>query len=365
MLRIDPEFQSLIPAPTAEERQQLERNIKADGCREEITAWQGAIIDGHNRHEICTRLGINFRVVERDFPDRNAAKVWIIRNQFGRRNISLADRCALALTLEPLIASQAKSQQIRKPQSVSSTLTKQKPIDTRETVAKEAGVSTGTLTKYKTVQAKASEPIKAKLRSGDTTINKEYKAIVKAERHEKQVAAVRTAQVPTGKYHVIVADPPWSYDSRAADSTHRAANPYPSMNIEQIKKMPVESMAMDDAVLWLWTTNAFMVEAHEVAEAWGFEVKTILTWAKDRMGTGDWLRGQTEHCLMAVRGKPVVTLTNQTTLLSGPLRQHSRKPDEFYAMVDALCPGTKCELFSRQKRDGWTAAGAEIEKFAA
>jgi N6-adenosine-specific RNA methylase IME4 len=86
------------------------------------------------------------------------------------------------------------------------------------------------------------------------------------------------------------------------------------------------------------------------------------------MGTGDWLRGQTEHCLMCIRGKPVVTLTNQTTLLNGPLRQHSRKPDEFYTMVDNLCPapaGGKVEMFCRQARPGWIAAGAEISKFEA
>jgi N6-adenosine-specific RNA methylase IME4 len=111
-----------------------------------------------------------------------------------------------------------------------------------------------------------------------------------------------------------------------------------------------------------------MYEAYAVAKAWGFTVKTILTWAKDRMGTGDWLRGQTEHCLMCIRGKPVVTLTNQTTLLNGPLRQHSRKPDAFYTMVDNLCPapaGGKVEMFCRQARPGWIAAGAEISKFEA
>jgi hypothetical protein len=64
------------------------------------------------------------------------------------------------------------------------------------------------------------------------------------------------------------------------------------------------------------------------------------------MGTGDWLRGKTEHCILAVRGQPTVTLTNQTTLLDGPVREHSRKPEEFYALVEALCPGSKVELFA-------------------
>ena len=92
-------------------------------------------------------------------------------------------------------------------------------------------------------------------------------------------------------------------------------------------------------ILWLWVTNLFMREAFPLLEAWGFERRTILTWAKDRMGTGDWLRGQTEHAIMAVRGKPVVTLTNQTTLLNAPVRGHSQKPVEFYNLVESSLPG--------------------------
>ena len=235
-------------------------------------------------------------------------------------------------------------------------------------MAKSAGVSHATLDRAKVVLAKAPEAVKQAIRSGKSTIHREYKAIVGAERKAQQIEAVKQSALPDGKYAVIVSDPPWSYGARAEDVTHRAANPYPSMSIEEICAMPVESIAADNAILWLWTTNAHMYEAYAVAKAWGFTVKTILTWAKDRMGTGDWLRGQTEHCLMCIRGKPVVTLTNQTTLLNGPLRQHSRKPDAFYTMVDNLCPapaGGKVEMFCRQARPGWIAAGAEISKFEA
>jgi hypothetical protein len=89
----------------------------------------------------------------------------------------------------------------------------------------------------------------------------------------------------------------------------------------------------------------------------------ILTWVKDRFGTGDWLRGQTEHCLLCVRGRPMVTLSNQSTVLFGPVREHSRKPDEFYALVEALCPGPKVELFARTSREGWACHGNETERF--
>ena len=86
--------------------------------------------------------------------------------------------------------------------------------------------------------------------------------------------------------------------------------------------------------------------------------KTILTWVKDHFGRGDWLRGQTEQCLLATRGKPVVTLTNQTTVLHAPVRAHSQKPDEFYELVESLCAAPRyCELWARASRPGWDGHG--------
>src|SRR4051794_39948918 len=84
------------------------------------------------------------------------------------------------------------------------------------------------------------------------------------------------------------------------------------------------------------------------------------TWGKDRFGYGHWLRERTEHCIMAVRGKPTITLTNQSTWLDAPMRRHSEKPEEFYAMVGSLCPAPAyLDLFARKARPGWTAWGAE------
>jgi N6-adenosine-specific RNA methylase IME4 len=104
-----------------------------------------------------------------------------------------------------------------------------------------------------------------------------------------------------------------------------------------------------------------MREAFEVLDAWCFKQKTILTWVKDTMGMGDWLRGQTEHCLLAVRGKPTVTLTNETTVLHAPRGAHSEKPDTFYDLVEALCPAPRyAYLFCRNARPRWDGHGDEV-----
>ncbi len=120
-------------------------------------------------------------------------------------------------------------------------------------------------------------------------------------------------------------------------------------------------------------TTAHMREAFDVLDTWGFAQKTILTWVKDRMGCGDWvkdrmgcgdwLRGKTEHCLLAIKGKPVITLTNQTSVLFGPMRNHSQKPDEFYDLVESLCPapeGGRVELFQGKPRPGWIGHGGSL-----
>ena len=150
----------------------------------------------------------------------------------------------------------------------------------------------------------------------------------------KQARQLETAvpELPAGPFHVIVADPPWRYET-GNDL------PYPTMAIEDIKAMSVSEIADDNAILWLWTTNAHLRIAFEVVDAWGFEYRTLLTWVKDRMGTGEWLRGQTEHCLLGVRGKPVFLHGKHTTALEAARREHSRKPEEFYALVEATCPG--------------------------
>lgn len=161
-----------------------------------------------------------------------------------------------------------------------------------------------------------------------------------------------------GTYQVIVVDPPWPYGGTYDPDTHRVASPYPEMSIEQLMEFDIPAAA--DCVLWLWVTNAFMHEAYHVLEAWGFEAHTILTWDKQRIGVGFYLRGQTEHCILATKGKPIITHSAQGTLLSTKATTHSTKPDEFYKLVESLCPGNKLDMFARKERKSWEVWGNEV-----
>jgi N6-adenosine-specific RNA methylase IME4 len=170
----------------------------------------------------------------------------------------------------------------------------------------------------------------------------------------EQINAKPPAQ-PTGRFPVIVVDPAWPYDSSDL--------PYPTMSIEAIKALSVGDMAETSAILWLWTTNTHAPVAFEVVKSWGFDQKTMLTWAKDVVGTGQYLRGQTEHVILAMKGKPLFVKGKWSTLIFGERREHSRKPESFYELVEATCPGRKVELFARQKRVGWEVYGNDTNKF--
>jgi N6-adenosine-specific RNA methylase IME4 len=242
---------------------------------------------------------------------------------------------------------------------------------TRDKVAVPFGISGRTLEKARAVvDAAEAEPEKFNKLLADMDRTGRVNGVFRRLKVAKQAEQIRAEPPPwpnRGPYRVGAIDLPWPYEKRDEDPSHRAARPYPTMSITQMGALPVPSIMHADSILWSWTTNYHMREAFALLDGWGFEVKTILTWAKDHFGFGDWLRGQTEHCLMAIRGEPIVTLTNQSTLLHAPVRGHSQKPIEFYDLVESLCPAPRyADLFSRyQHNDKWDCHGDESPRVEA
>ncbi len=183
--------------------------------------------------------------------------------------------------------------------------------------------------------------------------------------HFKKVITPITEVIPfpDGKYSVIVCDPPWQYGNVYNPDNRRGLCRYPQMSLGQLITLDIP--AATDCILWLWTTNGFMHEAYHLLEAWEFEPKTILTWFKERIGVGYWLRGETEHCLLAVKGSPKINHKAQSTHLKVKPTNHSRKPDEFYELVESLCgkatEATHLEMFAREPRVNWIVWGNEID----
>jgi ParB-like chromosome segregation protein Spo0J len=146
---------------TADEFQQLKENILKDGCRDALVIWNSTIIDGHNRYRICTENGIELKTVEMEFTDRNDAKAWIIKNQFGRRNLQSFVRGELALKLKPILAKQARERQLSTLKQNSSDVQKSAPRESeqgkvRDELAAIAGTSHDTISKVEKILEKGT-----------------------------------------------------------------------------------------------------------------------------------------------------------------------------------------------------------------
>jgi N6-adenosine-specific RNA methylase IME4 len=172
-------------------------------------------------------------------------------------------------------------------------------------------------------------------------------------------------------YSVIVADPPWDFENYSAAGTAKGADPhYSVMTLDAIKALRVGELARGDCLLLQWTTGWAMAtgQAQQVARAWGFNPITEMVWnkrtakGKTRMGTGYRVRTMHEPILVCTIGSP--RHHPFPSSFDGVAREHSRKPDEFYSLVEECTPGAfRCDLFARQRRDGFDVWGDEAGKF--
>lgn len=165
----------------------------------------------------------------------------------------------------------------------------------------------------------------------------------------------------TGKYDVIAIDPPWPYGRKYDPISSRVASPYPELSLEQINK--IELPLKDNAVVFLWTTHAFIRDAFKLIDIWGLNYKAIITWNKLKMGMGSTIRMQCEFCLLCTKGKPLIEGNSERDIINESRREHSRKPEAFYLMVERMTTGRRLDYFSRSKRENWDVYGAETEKF--
>lgn len=362
-IHIDPEFKALIPPLSPDEYAQLEANILADGCRDPIMLWCGTIIDGHNRHEICTKHGIEFHVADMEFDSRAEAMDWMDKNQLGRRNLTPD---AFRLLLGRRYNRQKKA--VGKP--AGTILDQIDPISTADKLAQEHGVSAPTVkraAKFAEEVEKTPE-LQEAIATGKPVLQakRELKEKKREQRREENRAKVAAAERPEeiaaagARFATIVIDPPWDWgDEGDQDQLGRARPDYATMSIDDLCKLPVADLADDDCHVYLWITNRSLPKGFRLLEAWGFRYITAITWAKPHFGMGNYFRGQTEHVLFGVKGsqplkrKDVGTLFNAARGKGG----HSSKPAEFFDLVESCSPGPFIEMFSRSERNNWKTWG--------
>ncbi|NOY36456.1 MAG: S-adenosylmethionine-binding protein [Chlorobi bacterium] len=177
------------------------------------------------------------------------------------------------------------------------------------------------------------------------------------------------------KFSTILADPPWQFQNRTGKMApeHKRLSRYPTLALSEIKDIPVQNVLNETAHLYLWIPNALLAEGLEVMKAWGFIYKTNIIWFKirkdggpDRRGVGFYFRNVTEMILFGIRGKNARTLQpgrTQENIIIQRKREHSRKPDEQYNLIESCSRGPYLEMFARGQRPGWFCWGNQTEDY--
>lgn len=341
-------------------------DIREHGLREPIWLHKdGSILDGRRRYRACGEAGVKLHSRTYTGPD-DGLVAFVISMNLHRRHLNESQGAMVAARVATmrqggrtdLAQICAKSQ----PEVAALFNVSRRLVQTAQRVQKKGVpaliklVDNGTVAvsdAARIVDLPAAEQDRSVERV-TTGLNKTLAGAHRAIDIQQQKRAIEagTAKLPEGVFEVIVIDPPWPGEN----------TPYPPMSLDEIRA--IELPAAPDCVLWLWTTHRFLLRhVSPLLDAWGFEDKATVTWDKGSIGPGSYLRYQSEFCIMATRGHPRVDLTNQPTIIRAQRREHSRKPDEFFEMVESLCIGRRLDMFSREQRVGWAQFGNDLNKF--
>lgn len=375
----------LIPPMTQAEFERLTKSIDEHGLLEPITLHEGKILDGLHRGRACEKTGRSPRFVTWDGTAGSAVK-WVMAKNRDRRHLSESQLGMLGADSEEIIQIEAKALERRmanlknvepkKEGGIESAPVRSREEERGKSVAKVAeivGVSPRYVEMAKAVKKKNPE-LAQKVRDGEISLKKAEKQIRVAELTRK----ARVYLPPEGEYSVVAIDLPWKYrDSLDGNDSMRGGLPYPPMTLEEMIAT-VKIPAARDCVLFMWITNTHILEGWHVPllKHWGFTAKYLITWHKlGAIGLGRTVRIQTEFLIIATKGSPVMNATTERTLQQGETiidaprggEGHSRKPEEFYAFVDKLCPSlSRIEMFATvEDRPGWQTWGIEKGKHKA
>lgn len=362
-ITINKEYENLVPPLSDSEFQALKKSIKIKGMYMPIVISHGIVLDGHHRFKICKELGIEIKTITRDFDNKLDEKEFVIISNLRRRQLNDWQKVGLGEELLKIESERAKKRQILLGKThgvemhpLASNEAKGKAT---EIVSKEIGMSKA--------QFERGIEVKKQLREKP----KEFQSIIKSIGRDEIKISTAYGQIkrkaeplpeiplPDGKFNVIYADPPWSFEMD--NSRGAAQREYSTMQIEDICNLKIPSA--EDAILFLWVPNSLLRQGMQVVEKWGFQYKTHFVWVKNRIGIGSWLRNQHEVMFIAVKGDigTPETSNRYSSVINAELGKHSKKPEILYEMIEKMYPKHKyLELFARNKRDGWESWGNQI-----
>ena len=387
------EIAAIFPLIGGDDFSALESDVKNHGVREPIWLYEGKILDGRNRYTAALKAGIPFETKEFTGTAMEAIEfVWSLnftRRHLDKGQAAIADARRNKLTdAYAAVRVAAKERQLsalkqnapapekipernedepdvstgNKPQQKKDSLGK--PRGERETRDIRAKVA-GTNPKYINLADRLINEhpdLAAQVETGEKTMSQVQRELKKQELSEK------TPPPPTGKYRVVYADPPWSYNDKCdAGSVQSggAEKHYPSMTISELCAIPVIDIIEDNAVLFLWTTSPLLEETFPLIKAWGFKYKASFVWDKVKHNMGHYNSVRHEFLLVCTRGSCTPDVKKLFDSVQSIERtEHSRKPDEFRDIIDTLyTSGKKIELFRRGDAPaGWNVWGNQADE---
>jgi DNA modification methylase/ParB-like chromosome segregation protein Spo0J len=307
------DFKKLIPALTGEEYKQLEANILSEGIRDPLVVWNGYLVDGHNRYAIANKYSLEYKTVSKEFKDGNEAKLWMILNQFGRRNLNGYQRSVLALQLENVFQEKAKENQGKRT-DIKQISAESNPIETRKELAKVANVSHDTIAKVKVIQSVATPEVKAQLSTGVISINQAYQEIKKEEKEQlktqKAIEIIeKVYESNCNIYHgdcleyiktiadksidCLITDPPYgvdiqfgAYDNQLSRKIANDENSQDALCLLDKMLIEVKCKLKDNAHLYIFCNWKIYPDFSKIISN-HFQIKNVIIWDKLFMGMGD------------------------------------------------------------------------------
>jgi N6-adenosine-specific RNA methylase IME4 len=398
------EVANLFPFIEGQEFEDLVNDIRENGLQQPIWTYQGKIIDGRNRYRACLKAGVEPRYQEWD--GKGSLVAFTISLNVKRRHLTSSQLAIIAPEVERLLA---KENKVGRPAKDTENCGNISTISgkSRDHAADLLGTNSHYVTDAKRIEERAPDLIDH-IKNGTLTIPDAkaiadlpkakqevvvQKAIQRKEEEGKRVSSAvrdaiweeeekdrqtkiqqllehnellraKRAELPDGRYSCIVIDPPWEMQKIERDvRPNQFAFDYPTMNEEELKAFPLPALAADDCHLYLWTTQKHLPLALRLAEHWGFNYQCLLTWRKNVGFTPFSWMYSTEHVLFCTKGHLPLLKLGKRLDFEAKVREHSRKPDEFYELVKEVSPGPRIDVFSREKRDGFDQYGNEVEKY--
>lgn len=362
---------TIFPMIEGEELNALAADIRDNGLREPIVLLDGTILDGRNRYRACQMASVTPHYEHYDGSDPLS---FVISRNLRRRHLDESQRAMVAARLANMRqgARTDLSPIGEKSQADAAALLN---VGKRSVERARSVIDKGSPELVHAVESgKVAVSVAAKIadlppeRQAEVLSNERPDTAIKKvarEQRENDLAQKQVA-LPDKRFGVILADPEWQFEVYSENGRDRSAdNHYPTSPTDVIVARGADSIAADDAVLFLWVPSAMIEHGLRVMHGWGFTYKSQIVWVKDKIGTGYWFRNKHEILLLGTRGDIPAPApgTQWASVIEAPAREHSRKPDEIYALIESYFPNLpKIELNCRgMPRQGWSGWGNECE----